>query len=317
MAAAVTEIAPSRVLCCGNIVCDILVQPVDEFAAGGTTPVSRIEQHMGGNGANTAYTLALMGTPVRLAGQAGMDQAGEFVLQRLAAGAVDTALIGRSSLPTSTTVVLVSSSGQRSFLHLFGCSADATVEPELFAQCGCDHFHLASPFGLPGIRRRKAELLGAARAAGMTVSLDTHWDSLGEWMKDLGPCLPLLDLLFLNEDEARMLTGETDARAAARIIRSAGAPNVILKLGAAGCALYGAGGECAVAGFPVQAVDTTGAGDCFCGGFLAALHRDASFLEAARFANAMGALSVSALGATQGLLNYEGATSWMARFPSF
>lgn len=312
----VTKIAPARVLCCGNIVCDILVHPVDEFAAGGTTPVNRIERHMGGNGANTAFALGLLGMPVRLAGRVGTDEWADLLLQRLAAAAVDTSLVGRSCQPTAASVVLVSSSGQRSFLHLFGAGAEATVEPDLFAQSGCDHFHLASPFGLAGVRRRKAELLVAARAAGMTVSLDTHWDSLGEWMRDLEPCLSLLDLLFLNEDEARMLTGELDAPTAARAICSAGAPNVILKLGAAGCALYGTAGETVVAGFPVETVDTTGAGDCFCGGFLAALHRGASLVEAARFANAVGALSVSALGATQGLLDHAATTTWIARSSS-
>jgi sugar/nucleoside kinase (ribokinase family) len=313
----VIEIAPRRVLCCGNIVCDILVQPVDEFAAGGTTPVSRIERHMGGNGANTAFALGLLGTPVKLAGMVGDDEEGAFTLRRLSLASVDTSLVGRSALPTATTVVLVSSSGQRSFLHLFGASAEVALAPELFAGCGCDQLHLASPFGLPGIRRRKAELLAAAKAAGMTVSLDTHWDSLGEWMRDLGPCLALVDLLFLNEDEARMLAGITDPAAAARAIRSAGAPNVVLKQGAAGCTLYSPGKEAAVPGFPVDAVDSTGAGDCFCGGFLGALARGASAEEAARFANAVGAVSVSALGATEGLLTYEGVTSWISRSGSF
>jgi sugar/nucleoside kinase (ribokinase family) len=313
----VIETAPIHVLCSGNIVCDILVQPVDTFLAGATTPVDRIERRMGGNGANTAYALARMGTPVVLAGVVGADECGEFTLRRLDAAGVDISLVGRSSKPTASTVVLVGSKGQRSFLHLFGASEDAALDSAVFAASGCNHFHLASPFGLPLIRPHKAALLEVARAAGMTTSLDTHWDSLSEWMRDLAPCLPLLDLLFINEDEARMLAGGADPMQAARTIRAAGARQVVLKLGAAGCSLFWEGGECAVPGFQIDVVDTTGAGDCFTGGFLAAMHRGASLVEAARFANAVGALSVSALGATEGLLDYEAASAWIANAAPF
>jgi sugar/nucleoside kinase (ribokinase family) len=307
----VIDRGPLRVLCCGNIVCDTLVLPVDGFVPNATTPVTRIERHMGGNGANTAYALALLGVPVRLAGTTGFDEAGDAALRRLAGAGVDTSLVGRSSKPTSATVVLVGSEGQRSFLHLLGASEDVSLEPGVFTSCGCTHFHLASPFGLPRIRACKPQLLKAARSAGMTTSLDTHWDACSEWMRDLAPCLPLLDLLFVNEDEARMLGGVSDPRQAARAIRSAGARQVVLKLGAAGCAVFSRDGECSIPAFRCEAIDTTGAGDCFTGGFLAAIHRGASLASAARFANAVGALSVSALGATAGLLDYEGACAWI------
>jgi len=313
----VIEIGPIQVLCSGNIVCDILVQPVDTFLAGATTPVDRIERRMGGNGANTAYALARMGTPVRLAGVVGADESGDFALRRLSEAGVDKSLVGRSSKPTASTIVLVGSTGQRSFLHLFGASEDAALDTAVFAASGCNHFHLASPFGLPLIRPRKAALLQAARDAGMTTSLDTHWDSMSEWMRDLAPCLPLLDLLFINEDEARMLGGGADPMEAARTIRAAGAHQVVLKLGPAGCCLFWGGGECAVPGFEVEVVDSTGAGDCFTGGFLGAMHRGASLVEAARFANAVGALSVSALGATEGLQDYEAVSAWIAKAAPF
>jgi sugar/nucleoside kinase (ribokinase family) len=307
----VIDRGPIRVLCCGNIVCDILVQPVDGLIPNATTPVQRIEQHMGGNGANTAYALALLGVHVRLAGMIGCGEAGDFALQRLAGAGVDTSLVRRSSKPGAATVVLVGSQGQRSFLHLFGASEDVSLEDSVFASSGCTHFHLASPFGLPLIRPRKAALLSAARAAGMTTSLDTHWDALSEWMRDLAPCLPHLDLLFVNEDEVRMLAGVSDPVEAARAIRSAGARCIVLKLGAAGCSVFWEGGECSVPAFRCEVIDTTGAGDCFTGGFLAAIHRGASLAEAARFANAVGALSVSALGSTAGLLDYDGVSAWI------
>src|SRR6266566_3560000 len=63
--------------------------------------------------------------------------------------------------------------------------------------------------------------------------------------------------------------------------------------------------------FQVDAVDTTGAGDCFVGGFLAALSRGAAYPEAARFANAVGALSVQKLGATNGVRTRAETEEWL------
>jgi ribokinase len=91
-----------------------------------------------------------------------------------------------------------------------------------------------------------------------------------------------------------------------------GAASVILKLGNTGCAAFTPDGEFWVPAFEVEAVDTTGAGDCFVGGFLAALHRGRSWLEAARFANAVAALSVQKLGATAGLRSWAETEAWVA-----
>jgi sugar/nucleoside kinase (ribokinase family) len=69
-----------------------------------------------------------------------------------------------------------------------------------------------------------------------------------------------------------------------------------------------------LAGNPVAAVDTTGAGDCFAGGFIAALQRGKSPLDAARIANAVGALSVSAVGATAGVVDWDTTVRRMKMF---
>jgi sugar/nucleoside kinase (ribokinase family) len=146
----------------------------------------------------------------------------------------------------------------------------------------------------------------------MRTSMDLGWDSRGEWISVAGPCLPYVDLLFGNREEAQFLTGESDPLAAANALRGMGAGTVVVKLGAAGCAIYSAGLELRVPGFEVEAVDTTGAGDCFAGGFLAGLFYGANLEGAARLGNAAGALSVTRLGATEGLLGYKDTLRWMA-----
>ena len=86
-----------------------------------------------------------------------------------------------------------------------------------------------------------------------------------------------------------------------------GAGHVIIKRGAGGCWADGA----EIAGHPVNAIDTTGAGDCFSGGFIAGLQRGMSVEEAARLANAVGALAVQRVGATAGVLNWDATMAWL------
>jgi sugar/nucleoside kinase (ribokinase family) len=145
----------------------------------------------------------------------------------------------------------------------------------------------------------------------MSTSVDTQWDTEGEWMKVLAPSLPSTDLLFVNEDEARMLTGHIDPAPAARTLRDAGARTVCIKLGANGCIVFGPDFDFPSPGFPVNAIDSTGAGDCFSGGYIAALQRGLSHQAAARIANAVGALSVQHLGASAGVLNWEDTNKWI------
>ncbi len=132
-------------------------------------------------------------------------------------------------------------------------------------------------------------------------------------MKVLGPSLPWTDLLFVNEDEARMLTGFREIDAAGRALLSAGAKTVCVKLGPRGCEVFSESASFASPGFRVDAVDSTGAGDCFSGGYLAALQRNLTHEEAARIGNAAGALSVQQLGATAGVLGWEETLAWMDR----
>jgi sugar/nucleoside kinase (ribokinase family) len=293
---------------------DILVRPVDRIAWNTTTWVETIEQHMGGNGANTAYAAARLGAPVRLLSAVGHDEFGDQLLSRLGSVGVDTSNVSRANAHTSATVALVNSAGDRLFLHRLGAGAEAFDKPVEFdatRTAGMSHFHLANLFALPGLRMHAAEILRRAQTRGLRTSVDTGWDSQGRWIEDLRPCLPLTDLLFANEDEALRLSGASSVARAAERLRIDGARTVAVKLGQRGCAVFGPDGEFRVPAFEVQAVDTTGAGDCFAGAFLAALRQGLSHAEAARLANAAAALAIGQLGATGGLRSWDETRAWM------
>jgi sugar/nucleoside kinase (ribokinase family) len=281
---------------------------------GTTTFVDCVEYHAGGNGANTATALAILGVPVRLAATVGNDLQGDFVLNKLARAKVDTTLVRRVDQPTAATVVMVNAAGERAFLHRLGASKEAFGQPLKFTPSVCEgmtHYHLASLFILPRLRAYAPEMLAGAHAAGLTTSLDTNWDAEDRWMLDLAGCMRYLDFLFMNEDEALRITGSPDPATGAAIVQSLGVQTAVMKLGPRGCAIYTDDREILCAGYDIEVVDTTGAGDCFVAGFLAAMTRGASLREAGEFGNAVGARSVKQVGAVSGVRTTAETEAWM------
>lgn len=290
---------PGRVLVCGNVVYDIYVRPVEKIQFEATLTVEDIEQQVGGNGGSTSYTLAKLGIPVSFVTLVGNDETADAVIGRLTAAGVDMSCVQRTNAPTSIAISLIRGNGQRALLYRLG----AASEP--FSPFGfppeADHFHISAIYRMRDLRSRAPELLKSAREAGLRTSLDTQWDTEGEWMRILAPSLPFTDYTLMNEDEARMLTGHANPAEAAAVLRGLGATNIVIKRGAAGCWVNGD----SLPGHAVQVLDTTGAGDCFTGGFIAALQRGLPISEAARVANAVGALSVTKVGATAGVLDWH------------
>jgi sugar/nucleoside kinase (ribokinase family) len=302
------------VICSGAIIYDILVRPMNQLAWGTTTFVESVEYHVGGNAANTSRALVKLGVAARLVGLVGRDPQGDLVLDELRRDGVDIHAVERTDLPTATTVVLVNQSGERQFLHRQGANRDAFASPLTFDSAlieGAAHYHLASLFLMPRLRVHAAAMLRAARSAGLRTSMDTNWDAEGRWIRDLEPCLPHLDLLFMNEDEARMVTGSSDPAKAASVVRAGGVRIAVMKLGRRGCAIYEADREIVCPAFEVEVRDTTGAGDCFVAGFLSALLGGEDLAAAGRFANAVGALSVQKIGAVAGVLSRAEVEAWM------
>ena len=167
------------------------------------------------------------------------------------------------------------------------------------------HVHLASYFLLPDLARDVPDLFARAHAAGCTTSLDTNWDPAESWAGVLD-VLPLVDLLMPNGAELRALSdllpsgaGQGDVEARGVALSQLG-PTVAVKDGAAGGFAATRGGVVRVAAGAAEVVDTTGAGDSFAAGFLAAWVDGASVEECLRWAVAAGSLSTRALGGTPG-----------------
>ena len=288
---------------------DVLVKPVDRLPPpGGLLPVGRVEMAMGGCASNSAIALARMGVVTELWGKLGRDFFGQFALQNLKKDSVNSSgIVFDSKTSTSATVVLVDSKGQRSFLHSMAANDEIRLEDVRLSRLSAlDHLHVGGYFLFPKMDGAPmAKLLREARKRGVVTSLDTAWDLKGRWMKALRPCLPHLDYFMPSEREVRMLLGPVRPEKAAREFLNLGARRVILKLGEKGSRLYTReGAEIQAPAYQAKVVDTTGAGDCFCAGFIKGLSLGWDLGDALRLANAAGACAVEGLGATAGIKSF-------------
>ena len=288
-----------EVFCVGNAVVDVLARPVDGLPASGAS--QRLEEVVlgpGGNGVNTAISLARLGVRVTLAAPVGQDRLGEILCQLVRSEGVDSKLIRVKDVRTSVSVVLVESTGERRLLHFRGANAHFSSQHLSWDSVnGARVFHYASAFALPSFDGAPlAEIMARARRLGCLTSMNPCWDSLGRWLPLIEPALANVDYFYPNLEEGRQLTGETEPAAIARRLHQTGVKTVIVKLGPAGCYVDSPDGAFTSPGFAVRAIDTTGAGDCFEAGFLAALCRGNDLRQSVRFANATAALSTLGMG---------------------
>lgn len=292
------------VTCVGILVADLIARPVDDLPARGTLGlVDEIVLRGGGCALNTAGALVRLGHEAAVAGKVGADPLGAFLLALLDERGVERrGVVQAPGEPTSATVVLVDEAGERTFLHLPGANgtlhAGELDREKLFSARA---LHVAGALVMPALDGEPtAELLAEARARGLATSLDTVWDATGRWKRVL-PALPHLDLFAPGLAEAQAISGEREPAAVAAWLRSRGARAVVLKRGPEGCYAAGEGFEGAIEALPVRAVDGTGAGDAFVAGLLHGRLAGWPLERAARFANALGALATTAVGAYEGL----------------
>ena len=162
---------------------------------------------------------------------------------------------------------------------------------------GLDHLHASSFFFQEGLRPDFPDLFARARRAGLTTSLDTGFDPSGQWDGGLRETLRETDLFFPNEVELAALTGTEDPAEGLRRLEN-GRTRVVAKLGKNGAMTLDGGRVVHVPAYPVETIDTTGAGDSFNAGFLHRWLQGAPIVECLRLGAACGALSTLGLGGT-------------------
>jgi len=315
-----TDPRPFDVICLGIMVADVLARPVKRLPARGTLDVvERMELHTGGCAVNTGIALAKLGVRTAVMGKVGEDGFGDYIINTLHRYHIDTAGVLRDRVAnTSATMVMIGPDGERSFIHYLGANAElraADIDLALAARGRILHIaghNLMSKFD----GADAATILQAARQRGVATSLDTAWDSTGRWFSLIEPCLPHIDYFVPSFEEASRIAGRSDPAEVARFFLDYGMKLVALKMGDQGCYVTDGREAVRLPAYPVTPVDTTGAGDAFAAGFLAGIIQGWDLERTARFANAVGAMCVTAIGATSGVKSLDETMAFLQKMDS-
>lgn len=257
----------------GDLIYDVLARFGGPLAFG-TDVFAPVDARPGGSGANTAAWLARLGVETALVARVGDDPLGRLLGEEIEGDGVVARLARDRETGTGKVVALVDGDGERTLITDRGAGEHLRPDDlpdDLFGPGG--HLHLSGYLFSGGTRRETAlAALERARASGMTTSVDPSSTTL---LEALGPEGFLgwthgTDLAFPNHAEGVLLAGTTDEDGIIEaLLPHYGA--VVLKLGARGATYAGKGGERRrLPAPPARAVDTTGAGDAVCAGFLRA-----------------------------------------------
>jgi len=293
------------ILCVGQLVADIVVRPVKGLPVPGRTDfVQELELLAGGCAANTAAVLAKLGAQTRLAALIGQDSLGDAALADLKTAGVrlDTVL-REPALSTSAVIVLVSDTGERSFLYRDGGNEQLANRhvPDAALQTA-RIVHVGGAMKLMNLDL--AELMDRAKSFGCATSLDTDWDPRGNWMLRLERALPKVDYLMTNQEEAAMLSGKEAPGDAARTLLARGPQAVVVKRGEHGALLATRAQTADFPAYRVEVRDTTCAGDSFVAGFLLGISRGWPLEASMRLGNAAGALCTTQI-SHRGIISLE------------
>lgn len=300
---------PFDLITVGAVCADVMVRPVDTIPGRGQlTLVPHLEMHMGGLAGVTAAVMAQLGGSAAFVGRLGADSFADFLLDTLRKHGVDVSHVRKDpEHHSSATVVLVSNDGERTFLHHLGTNA-ATVEEDLPLDviAASRVFHWGGPSLTPQLDGKPmGRIFEQVRARGVKCSMDTCYDGNGTWLPLIEPSLPHLDLVFSSLEEARKYTNRQSPEDIAAFYRSYGVGIVVIKLGENGIYAEDQSGSVRIPAHGVEVVDTTGAGDAACGGFLYAYLEGWPLERCARMANAVGALTVQSMGGAEAIQSLE------------
>ncbi len=291
-----------RVVVVGSSNTDMVVKTKSIPAVGETVTGGDFVMAAGGKGANQAVAAARLGAAVTFVAKVGQDMFGDRAIEGYKQEGIDTDYILRDpENATGVALILVDQQGENLISVASGANHALTVEEvdraaEPIRTADVLMLQLESPMA---VVCRAAEL---AAEAGVPVILDPAPVPDSPLPTSL---LGRVTYLTPNETEARMLTGvavedESSAREAAQKLIEQGTPNVVITLGAKGALVAGSQTSFLPAQ-PVEALDSTAAGDAFNGGLAVALARGATLAEAVRYAGLVGALSVTRMGAQPSL----------------
>jgi ribokinase len=302
----------SRVVVCGSLNMDVVVQSARRPATGETILGATVSFLPGGKGLNQAIAAARLGVPTAMVGAVGNDAFSNSLRAFLADNDIDCT--GVREIDGPATGVALIQVAQKDNAITVASGANLHFTKEMVREAPRDDEVWVAQFETP-IAATEA-ILKQARTAGARTILN-----LAPFVPHADRLMKVVDVAVLNEIELSQATGAKlraasaarDVVAACEKLRAKGARAVVATLGARGAVVVTADGATAIPAFKAKVVDTTGAGDCFVGALAARLSAGATPVEAARYASAAAACSVERLGAAPSMPTAQEVAARLAR----
>jgi len=267
---------------------------------GGEILASEFRLTLGSASAIFACGAAKLGHDVTFISRVGSDYFGRFCLSALREAGVSTRHISRDKdLKTGVTISL-STRHDRALVTYPG--AIAALGPDDVNRSRLkrhSHLHMTSYFLQTRLQAFFPQIFRSARELGLTTSFDPNSDPTHSWNNSIREVFTYTDLLFVNKTEGLALTRARTVNAALKALGQE-VSCAVIKLGPDGAIAIKDGEIMSVARFPIEPVDTTGAGDSFAAGFVSSYLRARPLRECLDVANACGALSTLQVGGTDG-----------------
>jgi sugar/nucleoside kinase (ribokinase family) len=292
----------------GLYILDVLGRPVTRIPERGNVDfIEEIRLTVAGTAGGTVVDTGKLGLKSLAVGAVGDDEKADWVLLTLEKHGIDTSAMQRlKGVPTSATILNVRPNGDRPALHVRGASDHFDVPASAYDQVfDAPIIHL----GGTGLLKRldgpaSAVLLKEAKRRGRTVTFDLIAAS-AETLRNVEPLLPYIDYFMPSIEEARDMSGQSSPEDCARFYLDRGAACCVFTLGGEG-AFYAHrdGTRLKSPAYEVKVVDTTGCGDAFDAGFIAALHHKMDVETSLRFAQASAGLVATGLGSDAGITSF-------------
>ena len=282
----------------GQIVADFLIKPVDKLPTNNVCNfIETIKITTGGCTLNTSIVLAQLGLNVAIIGKIGNDFQGDFLIKKMKDYKIDTKGVKISSkINTTSVLVLISKSGERSFLSVKGGGENLSLKDinwEIIKRTNIVHISGVMKLFCLDINY----LLKKLKKMNKIISMDVDWDPSGKWLGNIESYLKYIDIFMPSYEEAKLISSENKPKNQAKFFHNYGIKTVVIKLGEKGCFLSDDKISYYIDSFKVKVIDTTGAGDAFCAGFLFGYINKKGLEECCILGNACGALTVSKIGA--------------------
>lgn len=261
-----------------SIVClgELLIDFVPETNGQALADVPAFRRAAGGAPANVAAAIAKLGGSSRFIGKVGRDAFGEHLRHTLEQAGVEAAIVETDEARTGLAFVSLREDGERDFLFYRHPAADMLLRSEeigdgWLSDAAVYHFGSVSLVAEP-CRSATLDSARRAREFGAIVSYDPNvrlplWPSADAARTEILARMPLADVVKVSEEEVELLLGVGTLEGAHELL-ARGPSAIVVTLGPEGCRVVTASSDIHVAGTPVTAVDTTGAGDGFVGGML-------------------------------------------------